>query len=79
LEYGSSEIEMHVDAIKPGSNVLVHDDLLATGGTAKAAAELVKQSGGKVAGFAFLVELEELKGVDVLNDYSKNIYSIKTY
>ena len=79
LEYGSSEIEMHVDAIKPGSNVLVHDDLLATGGTAKAAAELVKQSGGKVAGFAFLVELEELKGVVVLNDYSKNIYSIKAY
>ncbi len=79
LEYGSSEIEMHVDAISLGSNVLIHDDLLATGGTAKAAAELVKQSGGEVAGFAFLVELEFLKGIKVLEEYSKNIYSVKTY
>ena len=79
LEYGSAEIEMHIDAIKPGSNVLVHDDLLATGGTAKAAAELVKQSAGNVAGFAFLVELEALKGKEVLTEFSKNIYSITKY
>ena len=79
LEYGSAEIEMHIDAIKPGSNVLVHDDLLATGGTAMAAAELVRQSGGNIAGFAFLVELEGLKGSAILNDYSKKIYSITTY
>lgn len=79
LEYGSAEIEMHIDAIAPGSNVLIHDDLLATGGTAKAAAELVKQSGGKIAGFAFLVELEALSGIEVLREYSKNIYSITTY
>ncbi|MDE0772151.1 MAG: adenine phosphoribosyltransferase [Salibacteraceae bacterium] len=79
LEYGSAEIEMHIDAIKPGSNVLVHDDLLATGGTAMAAAELVRQSGGNIAGFAFLVELEALKGSAILNDYSKKIYSITTY
>jgi len=79
LEYGSAEIEMHIDAIKPGSNVLVHDDLLATGGTAKAAAELVRQSGGNVSGFAFLVELEALKGKEVLTDFSKNIYSITKY
>jgi len=79
LEYGSAEIEMHIDAIKPGSNVLVHDDLLATGGTAMAAAELVRQSGGNIAGFAFLVELEALKGRAILNDYSKKIYSITTY
>lgn len=79
LEYGSAEIEMHVDAINPGSKVLIHDDLLATGGTAKAAAELVLQSGGEVAGFAFLVELKNLGGYKVLEQYSKNIYSIKTY
>ncbi|MFT6443139.1 MAG: adenine phosphoribosyltransferase [Salibacteraceae bacterium] len=79
LEYGSAEIEMHIDAIKPGSNVLVHDDLLATGGTAMAAAELVRRSGGNIAGFAFLVELEALKGSAILNDYSKKIYSITTY
>ena len=54
LEYGSAEIEIHKDAIESSKNVLIHDDLLATGGTAIAAAELVKMSGGNVAGFSFL-------------------------
>jgi adenine phosphoribosyltransferase len=62
LEYGSDSLEMHKDAIDPGQRVLIVDDLLATGGTAKATVDLVKQIGGVVAGVAFLVELVELKG-----------------
>ncbi|MBX2965776.1 MAG: adenine phosphoribosyltransferase [Cyclobacteriaceae bacterium] len=62
LEYGTAAIEMHVDAVHKGWNVLVHDDLLATGGTAGAAARLVKQSGGVVAGFSFLINLSFLPG-----------------
>ena len=62
LEYGSTSIEMHTDSIKPGDKVIIHDDLLATGGTALAAAELVKQLGGEVIGFLFIVELESLEG-----------------
>jgi adenine phosphoribosyltransferase len=56
LEYGSATIEMHEDAVKRGWKVLLHDDLLATGGTASAAAELVTKKGGEVVGFSFLVE-----------------------
>ena len=62
LEYGDAEVEMHVDAIKPGWRVLVHDDLLATGGTASAAANLVKRVGGELAGFSFLINLDFLPG-----------------
>lgn len=58
LEYGSAEIEMHIDSVKPGMRVLVHDDLLATGGTAGAAAELIRMENGEISGFSFLVELE---------------------
>jgi len=79
LEYGSAEIEVHKDSIKKGWNVLVHDDLLATGGTAAASAELVLREGGKVAGFSFLVNLTFLKGVKVLEKYSTNITSIVNY
>ncbi len=79
LEYGSSIMEVHVDAIKPGSNVLIHDDLLATGGTAAAAAELVKMQKGNIAGFAFLVTLDFLKGNDVLKKHSSNINSLVNY
>ncbi len=73
LEYGSDSLEVHVDAIKPGMRVLVHDDLLATGGTAKAKCQLVESLGGVVAGVAFVVELtflpgrERLEGYDVLS------------
>ena len=62
LEYGVDSLEMHVDAIHEGTRVLVHDDLLATGGTAKAKCELVEQLGGEVVGVAFLVELAFLNG-----------------
>jgi adenine phosphoribosyltransferase len=62
LEYGSDSLEMHRDAIEPGQRVLIVDDLLATGGTARATIDLVKQLGGKVEGIAFLIELVELNG-----------------
>ena len=62
LEYGSASVEMHIDAIQPGWQVLIHDDLLATGGTAGAAADLVKLSGGLLAGFSFLINLGFLPG-----------------
>ena len=62
LEYGSDSLEMHNDAIEPGQRVLIVDDLLATGGTARATVDLVKQLGGKVVGIAFLIELVELGG-----------------
>jgi len=62
LEYGSDSLEIHSDAIKPGESVLISDDLLATGGTAAAAAQLIRQLGGTVAGAAFAVELTFLSG-----------------
>jgi len=79
LEYGSAEIEMHVDTVKPGMRILVHDDLLATGGTAGAASELIQKEGGKVAGFSFLVELGFLNGTQALEKYSKESISLVTY
>ncbi len=79
LEYGSAKVEMHVDAIKPGWNVLIHDDLLATGGTACAAAELIQKQKGTVAGFAFLVTLDFLNGKNKLDAYSKNFSSLVNY
>ena len=62
LEYGVDALEMHADALADGARVLIHDDLLATGGTARALAELVAELGGSVVGFAFLVELGFLEG-----------------
>jgi len=69
LEYGTNVLEIHTDAITPGQNVLVVDDLLATGGSAKAAIELVERLGGRVAGAAFLIELCFLKGMEKLQGY----------
>ena len=69
LEYGTETLELHVDAFSPGDRVLIVDDVLATGGTAKAAANLVEQAGGKVAGLAFVIELEFLKGSTRLESY----------
>ncbi|MDE1824522.1 MAG: adenine phosphoribosyltransferase [Candidatus Micrarchaeota archaeon] len=66
LEYGTATIEMHHDALAGGQEALLVDDLLATGGTAKAAAELVESVGGKVAGFAFVIELAGLNGRSML-------------
>ena len=69
LEYGQAHMEIHKDAIKPGQRVVIVDDLLATGGTAKAAAHLVEKMGGKVECFAFVIELADLKGREVLDSY----------
>jgi len=66
LEYGSDAIEIHQDAVTPGQTVLIVDDVLATGGTARAAASLVKQLGGRLHALAFLIELDFLKGRDKL-------------
>lgn len=77
LEYGTDALEMHADAIKPGQRVLIHDDLLATGGTARAKIELVEQAGGVVAGLAFLIELTELHGRDKLEGYE--VFSLLQY
>lgn len=79
LEYGSAEVEMHVDAVKSGMNVLVHDDLLATGGTAAAAAELIGKQGGTVAGFSFVVGLSFLNGNDTLKKYSDKLFTLVEY
>ena len=69
LEYGTASIEIETSAIKPGDRVLVVDDLIATGGTAKAAADLIEKCGGTVAGFSFVMELEGLPGTSVLAGY----------
>ena len=69
LEYGSNEIQMHSDSIQAGQNVLVVDDLLATGGTVEAAISLIEKMGGNVVGTAFLIELEALKGRELLKGY----------
>jgi adenine phosphoribosyltransferase len=66
LEYGSDTIEIHQDAVSPGHNVLIVDDVLATGGTAAAAAKLVERLGGKVVGLGFVIELDFLKGREKL-------------
>jgi len=69
LEYGTASLEIHKDAVQPGERVLVVDDVLATGGTAKAAATLVERVGGKVCGIATLIELDFLHGRDKLQGY----------
>jgi adenine phosphoribosyltransferase len=77
LEYGSAELHMHVDGIRPGAKVLLVDDVLATGGTMKAGCALVEQAGGTVVGCAFLVELSFLGGRAKLAGY--DIYSLLSY
>jgi len=77
LEYGSNELCMHADAVKPGDKVLIVDDLLATGGTMDATIKLVEKLGGEVVGLAFLIELTELKGRDLLKGY--DILTLITY
>ena len=69
LEYGQAEIEMHVDAIRPGQKVIIVDDLIATGGSAEAAAKLVEQLGGTVVKMVFVMELAGLNGRDKLKGY----------
>jgi adenine phosphoribosyltransferase len=77
LEYGLDALELHADAIGKGQRVLVHDDVLATGGTAKAKIELVEQLGGEVVGVAFLIILEFLNGRDRLSGY--DVFSLIQY
>lgn len=77
LEYGTDSLEMHRDAITPGQRVLIVDDLLATGGTASATVDLVKQLGGSVAGVAFLIELAGLNGRQRLPD--EQVHVVLTY
>lgn len=77
LEYGTNTLEMHIDAIESGQNVLIVDDLLATGGTAKATCNLIERLGGQVAGLAFAIELSFLKGRERLNGYE--VFSLLQY
>ena len=79
LEYGSATIELHTDAVTSDDKVLIHDDLLATGGSAAAAAELIQKCGGQIAGFSFLVGLNFLDGEDKLKNYSGNICTLARY
>ncbi|SFI27196.1 adenine phosphoribosyltransferase [Halpernia frigidisoli] len=79
LENGSAEIEIKRDQLKPGSRVLIHDDLLATGGTTKAAGNLVEKLGGIVSQFSFLINLEELNGEKKLENFKADIYSVLKY
>ena len=77
LEYGTDKLEIHEDAIQPGQRVLIVDDVLATGGTAKAVVDLVAQSGGTLAGLSFVIELDFLKGRDRLVGH--DIFSLLHY
>jgi adenine phosphoribosyltransferase len=77
LEYGFDALELHADAIAGGARVLIHDDLLATGGTAKAKIDLVEQLGGTVVGLAFVIELEFLNGQEKLDGY--DVFSLIKY
>ena len=77
LEYGVDSLEVHADAVPPGSRVLVHDDLLATGGTASALCGLVERAGGAVAGCAFVIELAFLEGRERLEGY--DVRSLVSY
>ena len=77
LEYGFDALELHADAIAQGSKVLIHDDLLATGGTARAKIDLVEQLGGTVVGLAFVIELEFLNGREKLGGY--DVFSLIQY
>ncbi|MDQ0090019.1 adenine phosphoribosyltransferase [Paenibacillus anaericanus] len=77
LEYGKDTLAMHSDAIKPGQNVLIADDLLATGGTISTSVNLVKQLGGNIVGTAFLIELSELNGREKLDGI--DVFSLMTY
>lgn len=77
LEYGTDKIEMHADSVKAGQRILLVDDLLATGGTIKATANLIEKAGGKVAGMAFVIELTFLNGKEKLKDY--DVFSLVEY
>lgn len=79
LEYGQATIEIHEDAFPKGTKVLIHDDLLATGGTVVATSKLIEKVGGEVAGFTFLINLSFLNGEGRLNRFSDQVISLVTY
>ena len=79
LEYGSAEIEIHKNDVNKDWNVIIHDDLLATGGTAVAASKLISELNANVAAYTFVIELSYLKGSEKLKKYSNNIISLTTY
>lgn len=79
LEYGSAEIEMRTGQIKEGQRILIHDDLLATGGTTEAAAHLVQKQGALVSQFSFLIGLSDLNGEDRLKKFGADVHQILTY
>jgi len=79
LEYGSAILELHQDAIKPGQRVMIHDDLLATGGTVSAATRLVQKLDGIIAGYSFVISLDFLNGKDKLRLVSENIITLVSY
>ena len=72
LEYSENELEIQIDSVKQGENVLIIDDVLATGGTTKATAELIETLGGNIVGYSFLIELTGLKGRKMLSKYKIN-------
>jgi adenine phosphoribosyltransferase len=77
LEYGSNQLEIHIDALQQGDRILIIDDVLATGGTAKASCELIEKLGGKVVACSFVIELNDLNGRQRLNNYS--VHSLVKY
>jgi len=79
IEYGSATMEIQQNSIGKGESVLIADDLIATGGTAEAAAQLVETLGGKIAGFAFIIELSDLRGADRLRKIGYKVQSLVTY
>ena len=79
LEYGTDSLEMHVDAIDSGDAVLVHDDVIATGGTAAATCKMVKRAGGNVVGCSFLIELGFLNGRNKLEELTESIHAVLRY
>lgn len=79
LEYDSAILELHTDAILPGQRVMIHDDLLATGGTVGAATRLVQKLNGVVAGYSFVISLDSLKGKEKLSSVSENIIALVSY
>ena len=79
LEYGTATIELHTDAFEPGQHILIHDDLLATGGTALAASELIQEMGGVVAGFSFVVGLGFLNGLERISPVCDKVVVLAEY
>jgi adenine phosphoribosyltransferase len=79
LEYGAAVIEIHEDAFSAGKKILIHDDLLATGGTVEATSLLIQKMGGEIAGFTFIISLDFLSGKEKLNKFSLNNISLAIY